>query len=98
MRKHSPLQSILSLPYTFTDVLFSEGVLGPQPSPSITLTKTSVTCKPLRDRRGLRPQTSSAVPVVFSFEARNPKTLGSENTWCPGKSEATQQAPQADSK
>ena len=27
---------------TFTDVLFSEGVFGPQPSPSITLTKTSV--------------------------------------------------------
>merc|ERR1719458_1797089 len=93
MRKHSPLQSILSLPYTFTDVLFSEGVLGPQPSPSIT-----VTCKPLRDTHGLMQQTSSAVPVVFSFEARNPKTLGNENTWCPGKSEATQQAPQADSK
>merc|ERR1719507_992515 len=42
MRKHSPLQSILSLPYTFTEVLFSDGVFGPQPSPSITWTKTSV--------------------------------------------------------
>merc|ERR1712222_36607 len=42
IRKHSPLQSIFSLPYTFTDVLFSDGVLGPHPSPSITFTYTSV--------------------------------------------------------
>ena len=28
--------------FTFTEVLFSDGVFGPQPSPSITWTKTSV--------------------------------------------------------
>ena len=33
--------TIFTIP-TFTEVLFSDGVFGPQPSPSITWTKTSV--------------------------------------------------------
>merc|ERR1719384_2213960 len=40
MRKHSPCQVIFSPPYTLTTVLFSDSVLGPQPSPSITWTDT----------------------------------------------------------
>ena len=35
------ISTIFTIP-TFTEVLFSDGVFGPQPSPSITWTKTSV--------------------------------------------------------
>ena len=38
--KPSPCQVIFSPPYTLTTVLFSDSVLGPQPSPSITWTDT----------------------------------------------------------
>merc|ERR1719230_707807 len=50
MRKHSPCQVIFSVPYTFTTLLFSDSVLGPQPSPSMVCTET------WRQGRGQHPK------------------------------------------